>query len=150
MHEVFNQITAALDRLSLLLQDEAERLKRRDIEDLDVLLVGKREALQAAALADQQRMALLNDAGHEASADGMRHYLAQQNDPELQARWQKIVEQLQHVQILNEANGRIIQRGLDQTGQMLDLLRGEESHGASAYGPSGQTTRSSGKTISRA
>jgi flagella synthesis protein FlgN len=150
MNHVLDQITATLDQLSLLLQDEADRLKRRDIDDLDSLLTDKHEALQAVALADQQRTGLLARAGYEADADGMRRYLAQQNDPELQARWQKIVAQLQHVQIFNEANGRIIQRGLEQTGQMLDLLRGEEHHGASAYGPSGQTARSSGKTISRA
>jgi len=57
---------------------------------------------------------------------------------------------LQHVQILNEANGRIIQRGLDQTSQMLDLLHGEHAPTASAYGPSGQPSRSPGRSLSRA
>lgn len=150
MNKVFDQISTTLDQLAQLLEEEAEKLKHRDIDDLDLLLTEKREALQAVADADQQRTALLIDAGHAPDATGMRSYLDQLNNPALQARWQQIVAQLQHIQILNEANGRVIHRSLEQTEQMLDLFRGEESLTAPVYESTGQTKRSSGKTISRA
>jgi flagellar biosynthesis/type III secretory pathway chaperone len=149
MHDIFGQITATLERLSAILADEAERLKVRNIEGLDSLLADKLAALQAAELADGRRRELLVSAGYPGDAAGMRHYLAAQGDQLLNARWEAILGLLQQVQILNEGNGRIIHRGLSQIEQMLDLLRGNDSQSAAVYGPTGQTTRSGGKTLSR-
>lgn len=150
MHDIFDQITATLERLSAILADEAERLKARNVEGLDSLLADKLVALQAAELADGRRREFLVGTGYPGDAAGMRRYLAAQGDQLLNARWEAILNLLQQVQVLNEGNGRVIHRSLGQIEQMLDLLRGNDGQTTSVYGPTGQTARGGGKTLSQA
>lgn len=149
MQSILEQLTASLERLSALLHDEAERLRQQNIEGLDQLLSQKLEALQAVEALDGRRRDLLSQAGFSADETGMRDYM-HQYEPALQGSWEAILASLQQLQALNEANGRIIHRGLEQTGQMLALLRGDDSPDASTYGPGGHQARGGGGTLTRA
>jgi flagellar biosynthesis/type III secretory pathway chaperone len=151
MLAILDTLAARLQRLSTLLEDEAERLKVRDIDGLDTLLAEKQAALQAVDAADAERRRLLHDCGYETGDAGMRRYLAKHHGAELQQRWESLLGLLQRVQMLNEANGRIIHRGLAQVEQMLDLLRGGSGRSNDVYGPSGQTgIKPAGRILSRA
>lgn len=151
MRAILDETVTALQRLAELLAEETDRLKVRNIDGLDQLLAAKLEALQAANGVDQQRRRCLTDAGYDADETGMRRYLADQGDHELDARWQAALQLLQRVRALNEGNGRIIHRGLADIEQLLGVLRGDGGQAATTYGRTGQTkTSATGKTLSRA
>jgi flagella synthesis protein FlgN len=140
-----------LTRLLALLEDETERLKTRKVDGLDQLLSEKLSAVQTLERIDLERQGALRAAGFTADPAGMREFLAMSQNPQLQAPWQRLTELLQRVQIINEANGTIIHRSLDQVGRQLALLRGESAPASSVYGPSGTTQQQSGgREISRA
>lgn len=151
MRAILGETVTALQRLAELLADEAERLKVRNIDGLDQLLAAKFEALQAANSVDERRRRCLTEAGYEAGEAGMRRYLADQGDRQLDACWQDALQLLQRVRALNEANGRIIHRGLADIEQLLGILRGDGGQAVTTYGRSGQTkSGATGKTLSRA
>lgn len=151
MRALLADTTAVLERLTALLEDEAERLSARQVDGIEQLLADKLNALQAAHQADQRRCELLTQAGFATDADGMRAYLAACGDTALTAAWQHVITLLQRAQFLNEANGRIIHRNLDQVTRTLAILRGDETSGVAAYGPTGQAIASAGRgSLSRA
>ncbi|SRR5690606_22276806 len=151
MRALLADTTAVLERLTALLEEEAERLAAQQVDGIEQLLADKQNALQAAHEADQKRCQLLTEAGFATGGEGMRAYLAACGDAMLATAWQHIIELLQRAQLLNEANGRIIHRSLDQVTRTLAILRGDAAAEAATYGPSGQTIAGPGRgSLSRA
>lgn len=150
MQDLLEQLASGLERLLLILREEATRLQQRNIHELDCLLVEKQQALQAIESLEGQRRQLLSTAGFTVDKAGMRQYLQEHCAPTQLVSWEAVLVSLQQVQALNEANGRIIHRSLEQTGQMLAILRGDDSQSANLYGPSGQPSRSGSSSLTRA
>lgn len=149
--EIVDGAVEVLTRLLALLKDEAERLKTRQVDDLGQLLSEKLAAVQTLERLDGERQGILRSLGFTADPAGMRDFLTQNQSEALQSSWQQLTELLQQVQIINEANGTLIYRSLDQVGRQLALLRGETAPSSSVYGPNGTTQqRPGGREISRA
>lgn len=150
MRDLLEATAEELQRLRVLLSDEAERLKARNIDGLDRLLGDKLASLQVIERQDTERRRLLVAAGEADDPEGMRRYLAAA--PDLSASWEALKSELRAVQELNEANGTLIQRGMGDLQRRIGLLHGESAAGsANTYNPRGQTTpRPGGREISRA
>ena len=150
MQGILIQLQAHLDRLLELLQAETEHLQQRSLDGLDQLLADKTESLQAIESLDGQRRELLSSSGYDIDTVGMRQYLKTHGAASAIDGWNSLMAALEQAQALNEANGRIIHRSLEQTGQMLAILRGEESGDANVYESSGRTARRGSSSLTRA
>lgn len=142
---------AHLERLLPLLREETERLATRQVDGLDQLLAEKLELLQALEQCEQARRAFMKTAGLDVDPQAMNDYLAARADDALRGEWQQVRALLQQLQTINQSNGLVIQRGLDQVGRQLAILRGESASAANVYDTRGQTRSSAGgREISRA
>lgn len=152
MQAVLSGATEALRALLALLEEEIERLRTRNIEGLEALLSRKLEAVQSLERLERERQDAVRAAGFSADPAGMQSYLDHCGDTALTSRWSELKALLQQVQLLNEANGNVINRSLSQVETQLALLRGEQPAAAGeTYGPGGNTRgRSGGREISRA
>lgn len=150
MQAILAQLSASLDRLHGILQEEADRLSQRQIDGVDSLLADKQAALQALEALEAQRRELLAQAGFDGGDSAMRRYLRERCDASLLPAWEAILDTLRRVQALNEANGRIIHRSLEQTTQILAILRGEDGQNPLLYGPSGRPNRGGGSSLAKA
>lgn len=145
LHDIVTAMHGHLDQLLELLHQENERLVTRQVEGLDRLLADKLQQLQALEQCGQALQAQLRAAGCDGTPQAAGDYIARLGDQTLQTQWQQLRERLQQLQVLNQSNGLVIQRGLDQLQRQLAILRGEAVAATSVYDPRGQTRLDAGK-----
>lgn len=143
----------AANALVRLLEEEAERLRTRTLDGLQRLLADKANALQVLEQCEQRRRAIvdsLNLSTDERGPVGALNRL--DGSGNLSHRWSELLEAVRRCRQLNEHNGLVINRGLEQVDQALAVLRG--THGFTepgGYGPTGtRHHRGPGHEISRA
>lgn len=120
-----------LDHLNELLQEEQAMLAGRDMERLPALLSRKVELLGAVESAESQRAAIADALGFDQDDAGMAALLETLPDPEAaRSDWRQILAALQECRILNETNGRLIQKQQTGVQRTLELLQVEASNGS--------------------
>lgn len=118
----------SLSRLLAVLEEELEALRQQELPRLEALLTEKRQLLDSLEQGRRLRSRLLEEAGHEASLDGLRAWAQGSPQlPSLLALAADFEQDLEHCQQLNQRNGRVIRSSQHATGQLLNLLRGEDS-----------------------
>ena len=120
-----------------VLSEERACLETRDAEGLTKLMPAKLEALAALEAAERERARQAEALGFPADPEGMRQLLRDLHDEALNARWESLTEQLRALQRTNEANGRLIHRGLEQASEMVAILTGTHPGQAATYGQDG-------------
>ncbi|RLK48658.1 flagella synthesis protein FlgN [Alkalispirillum mobile] len=120
-----------------VLRRERALLDERDAEGLTALMPEKLEALSALEKAEQQRAEAAKALGYPAGPEGMQRLLKDHEQPELEAAWRALTDQLRTLQTTNEANGRLIHRSLEQTSEVLAILTGGGAGTPATYGSDG-------------
>ncbi len=150
MHAVLEQANAKLRHLLELLIEEAEYLANRDTQALDPLLARKSQALEELESLEQQRRALMLQAGLDPQdAAAMEVYAG--DDDQLAQAWRDLTAQLVELKVRNEANGKIVHRTIAQVERDLNILSGYGSEGGGdTYDPQGRNKSPRGRKISSA
>lgn len=134
-HEALLKFVALLEReQGMLVENQNDLL-------LELSEQKSGDALELNKLAEARR-ALLKPHILQLSADGIRNWLAA-HSPEGLALWEEIVELAARAQVLNNANGEVIQMKLRNNQQALTVLSNAVNR-ANLYGPDGQASFSPG------
>lgn len=138
---------AALQKFVALLEREQSMLVENQTDQLLELSGQKsRDALELNKLAEARRT-LLKQYLPQLTADGIRSWLETHSQEGL-AAWQEVVALAERAQLLNNANGQVIQMKLRHNQQALSVLSNAADK-ANLYGPTGQPSFSpgSGRTL---
>ncbi len=134
-HEALLKFVALLEReQGMLMENQNDQL-------LELSEQKSGDALELNKLAEARR-ALLKPHIAQLSADGIRNWLAAHSSEGL-ALWEEIVGLAARAQVLNNANGEVIQMKLRNNQQALTVLSNAVNR-ANLYGPDGQASFSSG------
>lgn len=144
---------AAAQRLARLLEEEAERLRTRRLDGLQQLLEEKAGALQVLEQCEERRRELIDSVGVSMVDGGVATALDNMDSSgHLRKRWEDLLKAVGQCRSLNEHNGLVINKGLEQVDRALAVLRG--THGLTepgGYGPKGiKPHRGPGQEISTA
>ncbi len=126
------------EQLSAVLAQERDALQQRDYATFEQLLTTKQQLVAELEQRTQQRQAWLQQLG----CPDERHALAraEQEQPEVAARWHRLAERWRECQQANQINEQICQRTRVVVGRLLDLLRGD-TQGGGTYDASGSARR---------
>lgn len=134
LQEAQTAVSALRDELD----NEAQTLREQELPDLPALIERKVASLRTLEGFEHLRQTMLAQAGFSADGAGMRAFLREQGDENLTNAWRDFVKGLGYLQAINEANGRIINRRLQQTQTSLSVLLGQGGDGQSTtYDASG-------------
>ena len=131
---------AALEQFIAVLQREQEALISADIQPLPSIAETKQQLAEQLNGLARERAATLASAGF--AADAVGGWLAGQPQA-VRDTWQKLLEQAQIAQRLNQTNGKLIQTHLQYNQQALSTMM-NAANAAGVYGPDGQPCSSAG------
>lgn len=128
-----------LEQIKKMLLAERKALEARELSEIQELTERKQTAINKYLELNQQRTALLQEAGFEASGPGVQA-LIESAPPEAQStllkNWKKLESQLESIQSLNQINSQISGRSLKNIEQLLSIMSGR--HGKNRiYTPKG-------------
>ena len=132
-HRAFNEFVE-------ILQTEQETLQKGDVDRLVSLAQIKSDKVVSLAKIEDQRNRKLAAAGFKADQFGMSTWLKQhaKDFPGAEKIWTEILSKARQAQMLNQANGIMIEQKLRHNQQALAILQAAANQ-ASTYGPDGQT-----------
>lgn len=140
---------ATLCRLSDL---EKQAIERQSADELQSVVMDKRQALQALAENTDERNQLLQQAGFSCDQNGIATWFdslpASQSQPLRQA-WQQLTDNLQHAAELNRRNEQIVSRNQKNLEQLLSILRGHNTK-TTIYDQAGLKNYSARSTLGKA
>ncbi len=119
-----------LSQLDEILLREREAIRQRDSSDIHQLLQEKTNLLQQLEHNGIERIRMLEEAGFEASDQGVQDYLQQQTPneaPQLGVAWDGLKASLESCRTANIVNGKIIHRSRQQINLLLDMMRGQSN-----------------------
>lgn len=134
--------------------NEKEALQDRDPDKIEAIAQEKNLLLEKIVADVDVRNAILAGAGFSSDESGMDHLI--ESLPENYARvlikgWQQLVSLHEEVQELNQANGMIVNRGLQQVDTMLGVIQsGTGARSAQTYNAKGRSTAPSTRTLGQA
>lgn len=134
--DVLAQEQAALDQFIELLQQEQAALVAADVDKLQPLSETKQQLSEQLNSLAQQRIALVQRAGHNADSAGVQAWLAKQ-PPATADTWKKLLASAQTARHLNQTNGQLIQTHLQHNQQALAVLMSAANR-SDVYGADGQ------------
>jgi flagellar biosynthesis protein FlgN len=137
--------TAALQRFVDVLEREQKLLISGDADAVLPLLEEKTGLVAELGTAGQQREAAFRAIGIEIRKDAMEAWVAAA-PPELQARWQKLLELAHTANRINSTNGQLINTRLQHNQQALAILMNAAGDlgDNSTYGPDGHQKHGAG------
>lgn len=148
LHHSLEQDLPTTSELLGELQAERQSLETRNYDEFQKVIVRKQALVNTLEKHANDRQTLLSSAGFIDESATLN--IVEQEAPAVASIWRKLGEQWQQCQDLNAVNERIAQRTSLVVGQILDLLRGQNSQ-QKLYTDKGNTTRSSGgRTITSA
>lgn len=136
------------------MQDEQEALKSRDIDKIQAATLEKQKLLRLIEDDIKSRQLLLSDNGFEVNDDGMDKLISDlpaKIAAALTQGWQQLVSLHNDVKEINQANGMIINKGLQQVDAMLGILQyNTESRSARTYNAKGRSVAQSSRDLGQA
>ena len=136
------------------IEDEKDALQNRKIEQIQALALEKEKLLKLIAADIEERQQLLESQGLELDDSGMNTLLS--NFPEkisnaLSQGWQQLISLHNSIQHLNQTNGIIINKGLQQVDAMLSILQySTEARTARTYNAKGRSIAKSSRNLGEA
>lgn len=133
--------TALLKFVALLEREQGMLVESQNDQLLELSEQKSSDAIELNKLAEARR-ALLKQHLPQLTADSVRAWL-EMHSPEGLALWQEIIALAGRAQLLNDANGEVIQMKLRHNQQSLSVLSNAVNK-AGLYGPDGQASFSPG------
>lgn len=133
--------TALLKFVALLEREQGMLVESQNDQLLELSEQKSSDAIELNKLAEARR-ALLKQHLPQLTADSVRAWLGM-HSPEGLALWQEIIALAGRAELLNDANGEVIQMKLRHNQQSLSVLSNAVNK-ASLYGPDGQASFSPG------
>jgi len=136
------------------IENEKEALQNRKIEQIQALTLEKEKLLKLIASDIEERRQLLVDQDLELDDSGMDALI--NSFPEkiatsLAQGWQQLISLHNSIQHLNQTNGMIVNRGLQQVDAMLSILQySTEARTARTYNAKGRSIAKSSRNLGEA
>lgn len=136
------------------IEDEKDALQNREVNKIQVLTLEKQKLLKLieADIAERQQLLAdqdldVDDAGMDALINSFSEKIAQA----LSKGWQQLISLHAEIQQLNQANGMIINKGLQQVDAMLSILQyNTEARTARTYNAKGRSIAQSSRNLGQA
>lgn len=141
LSQLLDEQIAAMTRIAEALVSERQALTGHDIEALNDASAHKEQVLARFEELEQERSLLCRTVGAGSERNAMEGLIDAQVSPAregLQAKWRQVMQLGAHCRDANEVNGMIAQCRQRQVLQLLGLMRGGASSGAT-YGRTGAT-----------
>lgn len=136
------------------MQDEQVALSSRDIDRINSITSEKQELLKLVEADISERQKILSDQGLEHSDDGMNSLLnsfSEKISASLSQGWQQLSSLHNDIKELNQANGIVINKGLQQVDAMLSILQyNTEARSARTYNAKGRSIAQSSRNLGQA
>ena len=131
---------AAVSRLTAVLTDEQDALKRGRVADLQNITASKVALIDEINSLEAERLKAIGLGGAGESRGAMEAWLAAHPaDERLAVNWKNLLDSAREAHHLHRVNAQLIDMHLRQTSEILSILT--QSAGApSLYGASGQAT----------
>ncbi len=131
------------DRLRLILAEEQDAVKTKNIDAMSGTLTKKLEVLEKLEQFDVERKSLLQQAGYDNSKSGFESLLqANDSSTELMEKWRKLEQEISECRELHQINTQILEIGQRQVQQVLGILVGNQGSGVDTYDQSGSKSAS--------
>ncbi|MDX1397182.1 MAG: flagellar protein FlgN [Oceanospirillum sp.] len=136
------------------MENEKEALKVRDIKQIQALTVEKQKLLKLIETDISERQQLLTEQNLELDDEGMQSLI--ESFPEkistsLSQGWQQLISLHNDIKEINQANGMIINKGLQQVDAMLSILQyNTEARTARTYNAKGRSIAKSSRDLGQA
>ena len=136
-----------LAQLEVVLSQEHAALKQRDSDALVTNTDEKQRVIESIESCGRERSRLLQDAGIATDKDTVLAFVKM--SPELLSKWNELEVVLLRCQEQNKINGLLIDRGRQQTTQILKILLGDGGNeNTELYDAKGSTSSSFSKSQS--
>jgi len=140
----------AAEQLLQLLEDEQAAMAARDRQALADIVNAKTDCLNQIEKQANNRYQILTSLERSIGEAEWKSLIEEQNDKNIQAVWEKLIDTLEQCRHANEVNGRLISRGQQTLHYMLSVLRGQLNP-PSLYNQRGATeTFQDGHSVTRA
>ncbi len=116
---------ASSAKLIVLLGNERDTLIKRKTTELNDIVEAKNNLLDAIEDNCQHRFSLLTLLKLAPNEDNWQQLIQQINDDELNKSAELLIANLQQCQHLNNVNGKMVARGKQTLGRLLNTLRGQ-------------------------
>lgn len=142
---VVQQISQLMDeelrqtaQLRLILVEEQEAVKTKNIEAMNGTLTRKLEVLEKLEGLDIERKSLLQQAGYDSSKSGFESLLQATNASDaLMKKWHELEQEMAECRQLHQINTQILEIGQRQVQQVLGILLGNQGEGVNTYDQTG-------------
>jgi len=143
-----------MKQIKTCMLDEQQALQARELEQIETIAKQKNQLLEEVKADIEQRQQLIEGAGFSVDDSGMEQLidsLPENFSAALSKGWQQLVGLHEEVQELNQTNGMIINKGLQQVDTMLGVVRGNpETRTSRTYNAKGRSVASSTRTLGQA
>ena len=121
--EMLQRDLGQLTQLEVVLGQEHEALKLRDSAQITQNSEAKQQLILAIETLGRERMALLQGAEQGTDKEAVLAFV--DAEPQLRSHWDELVALLLRCQKQNQINGMLLEKGKQQTQQLLGILLGE-------------------------
>lgn len=121
--EMLQRELGQLTQLEVVLGQEHEALKLRDSAQITQNSEAKQQLILAIETLGRERMALLQGAEQGTDKEAVLAFV--DAEPQLRSHWDELEALLLRCQKQNQINGMLLEKGKQQTQQLLGILLGE-------------------------
>ncbi|OPX56530.1 FlgN protein [Oceanospirillum multiglobuliferum] len=143
-----------LKAIKLCLENEKLALQTRDLDQIESLAKQKEHCLEQIKGDIKARNSLISSMGFSIDEAGMESLIAslpEQHANALNKGWQQLVNLHNDIQQLNQANGMVINRGLQQVDMMLGIVQsGSNARTTKTYNAKGRSVATTSRIIGQA
>lgn len=135
--EATRQCASCARSVNDVVAEEGRRLREREFDDFEELVRRKTERLAELEEADRHWRAVYAETGLPQGPAGVRP-LMRRADNALEQAWNELTAELEQLQAMNEANGRLIHRNLEHNRRLLEIFfQGDGASPSMTYGTDG-------------
>jgi len=147
---VVQQISQLMDeelrqtaQLRLILVEEQEAVKTKNIDAMNGTLTRKLEVLEKLEKLDTERKSLLQQAGYESSKSGFESLMQTTASSDvLMEKWHELEQEMAECRELHQINTQILEIGQRQVQQVLGVLLGNQGEEVDTYDQTGSKNAS--------
>ena len=124
IHAMIEQDLATSRQLLALLEKETDSTQARDYAAMSELLKQKTPLLDGLKKNAQIRSKLLLSTNQAASEKNWSLLLESFNDDSVKQTWREVKTTIEHCKVINNVNGKLINRGVQSHMALLQIMRG--------------------------
>ena len=136
------------------MEDEKEALKNRDVEQIQAMTLEKHKLLKLIESDISERQQLLSARGLELDDKSMESLLSgfpEKVSAALSQGWQQLITLHDEIKKINQENGMIINKGLQQVDAMISILQyNTDARTARTYNAKGRSISKSSRDLGQA